>query len=366
MRHLLKMTEASQALIVLPSRDLQEDIAFFKSIGFLQDKIYPADNPIVSIMSGHSLTIQLDKDATNLPAVIHILTSAPELITQGGQTELSGPNGTKIKILPKKNIALVPPSQQKFEVNRLKQNSPWIVGRAGMLYRDLIPSRLGGAMIASHIHILNEGPVPDMVHYHNVKFQLIFCYRGWVKVLYEDQGEPITLYPGDCVIQPPEIRHRVVESGDGLQVIEIGVPASHMTSADHKMELPNKEFRPEREFDGQKFVYHKAGSGVWKPWRMEGYEFNDTGVTEATKGVANVIIVRPQAESVLYSSESTHDFDIHFAFLLRGNMELSVEGNEMCVLGEGDAFTLPSKTKYEYSNASKDLKLLEVSLPKVQ
>ena len=70
--------------------------------------------------------------------------------------------------------------------------------------------RLGGSIIASHIRIPDGGPVPDMVHYHTVGFQLIYCYKGWVDVLYEDQGnEMMRLSAGDCVIQPPEIRHRV-------------------------------------------------------------------------------------------------------------------------------------------------------------
>ena len=57
-----------------------------------------------------------------------------------------------------------------------------------MLYRDLIPDRLGGsAIVASHIRIQEGGPVGDSVHYHEVGFQLIFCYKGWVEVVYEDQ-----------------------------------------------------------------------------------------------------------------------------------------------------------------------------------
>ena len=38
-----------------------------------------------------------------------------------------------------------------------------------MLYRDLIPDRLGGsAIVASHIRIPEGGPVGDSVHYHKV------------------------------------------------------------------------------------------------------------------------------------------------------------------------------------------------------
>ena len=40
--------------------------------------------------------------------------------------------------------------------------------------------------------------------FSQVGFQLIFCYRGWVEVVYEDQGAPFVLHAGDCVIQGPE------------------------------------------------------------------------------------------------------------------------------------------------------------------
>jgi len=72
-------------------------------------------------------------------------------------------------------------------------------GRAGMLYRDLIPSRLGGRYIASHITIPDGGPVSDWVHYHRILVQMIFVRRGWVRVVYEGEGEPFVMHTGDHV-----------------------------------------------------------------------------------------------------------------------------------------------------------------------
>ena len=88
--------------------------------------------------------------------------------------------------------------------------SEWIAGRAGMMYRDLIPDRVGGKVIASHIRLLEDGPVADYVHYHKVEFQMIYCLKGRIEVVYEDQGPPFWLEAGDCVVQPPEIRHCVL------------------------------------------------------------------------------------------------------------------------------------------------------------
>ena len=55
-----------------------------------------------------------------------------------------------------------PRTAHAFVVRRLQDKTPWVIGRAGMQYRDLIPGRLGGSIIASHIRVPVAGPVPDM------------------------------------------------------------------------------------------------------------------------------------------------------------------------------------------------------------
>ncbi len=183
-------------------------------------------------------------------------------------------------------------------------------------------------------------------------------------MVYEDQGKPFVLYARDCVIQPPEIPHRILESGDDLQVIEIGVPAHHMTTGDHHMTLPTSVFRPEREFNGQKFCHFKMGVTInWLPWTLDGFEYCDTGIATATKRVASVFIIRPIANCCHPKSQSKHSFGIHFTFVLKGKMVITVKEEESQALCEGDAFTLPSNKWYEYTDCSVDLKLLEVSLP---
>jgi len=169
----------------------------------------------------------------------------------------------------------------------------WQTGRAGMEYRDLLPSRRGGAVIASHIRIRNGGLVPDYVHYHEVEFQMIYCKSGWVKVVYEDQGDPFILQAGDCVLQPPTIRHRVLECSDGLEVVEVGCPAEHRTLVDHELELPNSTCNPNRLFAGQRFVRHQVAQALWEPWTVDGFESRDLGMAAATQGLADARVVRP-------------------------------------------------------------------------
>lgn len=356
------MSATSQARIVLPSADLNADMDFLIGLGFRLDQIFPADDPATAILSGHGLNLCLDKNAPAAPATIHILTDEPETIHPEKQTLLA-PNGTQYLILPLTNHLNIPATVHSFEVRSMQDGDSWVIGRAGMLYRDLVPNRLGGSMIASHIRIPEGGPVPDQVHFHTIGFQLIYCLKGWVKLVYEGQGAPFVLHAGDCVTQPPEIRHRVLEASDGLEVIEIGVPADHITTLDHEMELPTADDYPNREYQGQGFCHHHQQEAEWKPWKIEGFNFRDTGVHEATKGLAAVEVARV-ADSNALPQNSAHEMDILFTYILSGTLDLQVEGEGKHSLKANDAFVIPPGVGYVFSAASEDLELLEVALPK--
>ena len=347
------------AELVQSTPDLSADMKFLEGIGFRLDQIFPSDDPAVALMSGHSMHIRLDRNA-DVPAGNVQLVSMDVAKGFSDQEDLIAPNGTVYKFHLKTRDFVIPPAVSHFEVRRLQDNDSWVIGRAGMQYRDLIPDRLGGSIIASHIRIPEGGPVPDMVHYHTIGFQLIFCYKGWVKVAYEDQGEPFTLNAGDCVTQPPEIRHRVLEVSDHLEVIEIGVPAVHMTTIDHELELPTKTFNPEREFQGQRFCHHLQEGADWKPWRIPGFDSRNTGIDGATKGIASVHVARLNGSEV---QASHHDCEILFSFVMQGNVELQAEQQQVKQLTAGDTFVIPPRLKYQFQNGSADLEILEVALP---
>lgn len=352
------MTEI-RAEVLLATADLRKDLPFFtKVLGMRMDMIYPADNPSVAVFSGHGLRVRLDQSAETAPGHLRILTDAPDALA-GGERTLTSPGGTHVTIDELNPPLVLPATQHAFVVRRLADQAPWVIGRAGMAYRDLVPSRLGGAIIASHIRV-PDGKVPDMVHFHKVGFQLIFCINGWVDVLYEDQGGVRRLTAGDCFIQPPRIRHRVLEAGNDIEVIEIGVPADHITEIDHEMTLPTPDLRPDREWDGQRFVHNLAKGADWQPFRQPGYICRDTTIGANTKGVAGVQVVRRGAGAPI---ATRHDSDILFGFVMGGQMTLEGEGKEPFRLSRGDAFVTPPGMVTSWSDPSEDLELLEVSLP---
>ena len=352
------MTE-TRAEIRLPTSELRDDLPFYmKVLKMRLDMIYPADNPEVAVLSGHGLRLRIEKGAKEAPGTLRILTEDPDGFAEG-KRELTAPNGTRIEIDELNPPLVLPATQHAFVVRRLADQAPWVIGRAGMMYRDLVPSRRGGAMIASHIRV-PDGKVPDMVHFHKVGFQLIFCIKGWVDVLYEDQGGLRRLHAGDCFIQPPQIRHRVVESGEGIEVIEIGVPAEHVTEIDHSMTLPNDKLDPDREWDGQRFVHDIGAKGEFRPFRLPGFVARDTSIHANTKGVASVMVARPDGGETRWTR---HEGDILFTFVMAGGMTLEGEGKEPYRLSPGDAFVIPPGMATRYAEPTVDLQLLEVTLP---
>ena len=351
--------DAIRAELRLPTADLRGDLGFFgKVLGMRLEMIYPADDPAVAVLSGHGVRIRLERGLDAGPGHLHIRTDEPGFA--GGAAALTAPGGTVITIGPLDPPLVLPPTDHAFVVRRLADGAPWVIGRAGMEYRDLVPSRLGGAMIASHIRIPDGGPVPDMVHFHKVGFQLIFCIAGWVDVLYEDQGGLRRLTPGDCFIQPPEIRHRVMEASDGIEVIEIGIPAEHVTEIDHDMTLPTPHLRPDRTWQGQRFVHNLARDALWQPFRLPGYEARDTTIAEATGGIAGVQVVRRGTGAPQWAR---HDADILFGFVLSGGVTLEGEGKDPFALARGDAFVIPPGMATRWADPTDDVEMLEVSLP---
>lgn len=349
---------ASQAQLLIPVQDLTSEMDFFIVFGFRLEQIYPADDPAVAVLSGHGLQLRLDRAAVGAPPVLHLLSDHPEEFP----TLTTSPGGTQMVLRAQTYQLHFPPTAHHFEVRRLADADAWVIGRAGMLYRDLVPNRLRGSMIASHIRIPEGGPVPDMVHYHTIGFQLIYCLQGWVKLVYEDQGPPFILHAGECVTQPPEIRHRVLEASDGLEVIEIGVPADHMTTIDHTLELPTDTYRPERKFQGQRFCRHQLAEAVWQPWRITGFEYRDTGVEVATAGMADVKVIRNSSTDIGLA-QLGHTQDILFTFVLAGSTTLIADDQPDHPLTPGDAFVIPPNWSYQLSNCSEDLEFIEISLP---
>jgi len=351
------------AEMLLTCNNLNETLQFFiDKLGFKMESIAPAEKPSLAVISGYGIRIRLEPGNNPDPGSINLLCSKPASVADG-KLKLTAPNGTIVNLIeanPSLNIQKV---KQTFLLTKMKTSDQWSEGRAGMWYRDLIPDRQGGYAVASHIRILDGGPVPDYVHYHKILFQMIYCYKGWARLVYEDQGEPFVIEPGDCVLQPPQIRHQVLESSPGMEVIELTCPADHETCVDHEIKLPTSSADSERLFNGQHFIRHVAAKAEWKPWRIAGFEARDIGIASATDGLAGVQVAHPVGQ--LQPEFVSHDADLLFMFLLNGSAELNCDQMDSELLTAGDSFIIPGALKHSLSECSEDMDVLEVALPAV-
>jgi quercetin dioxygenase-like cupin family protein len=178
-----------------------------------------------------------------------------------------------------------------------------------------------------------------------------------VRVVYEDQGAPLVMNPGDLVLQPPAIRHRVLESSARLEVIEISCPALHETWADHELPLPNARLAPERSFVGQRFLRHVAADAAWTPFL--GGEAQQTAMRDATGGLADARVVRCNSSSQF----GAHDGELVFGFALQGRARLRFEGDHL--LTAGTAFVIPPGEPWALDAPTPDFRLLHVTTARI-
>jgi quercetin dioxygenase-like cupin family protein len=346
------------AEIVLPCADFNRSLEFYtEQLGFRVEMIFPADAPVVAVVSGYGTTLRLEQSNETQPLTLRLIGDFADEAAR----EIHSPDGVRVVLIDADSPIEIPDAAQEFVLSRNDDENSWSEGRAGMQYRDLIPGRLSGRFVASHIRIPEGGEIPDYVHFHKVRFQMIYCISGWARLVYENQGAPFLMRAGDCVLQPPEIRHRVLESSAKFEVLEIGCPAIHETFADHDLNLPNETVALDKIYGNQRFLHHSSENSVWEKSEYESLESRDTGIADATDNLADVRVFRAVSETRF---SVKHSGEFLFFFVLEGNLKL--EGEQTTIeLTKGDSFVVPSDTEF-FIDAESGLEMIRVCLPAEQ
>ena len=131
----------------------------------------------------------------------------------------------------KAKTATKKPAKQTFVVSHHNEKDFEPGLRAYAKYRDLGIAPATAGMVQAHVIRLIPPCDPAEVskrHYHNVDFQMVYVLKGWMKGEYEGQGE-ITFREGSCWIQPPRIKHTVLDYSDDCELLEIILPAEFDT-----------------------------------------------------------------------------------------------------------------------------------------
>jgi len=103
--------------------------------------------------------------------------------------------------------------------------------RPNAKYRDLGMSKATNGMVQAHV--IRMIPPCDLKevskrHYHDVDLQMVYVLRRWIKSEFEGEGE-VTMREGSCWLQPPRIKHRVLDYSDDCELLEIILPANFET-----------------------------------------------------------------------------------------------------------------------------------------
>lgn len=119
---------------------------------------------------------------------------------------------------------------QSFTVSHLKEGAFEEGFRAYAQYRDLGIAEATNGLARAHVIKLVPPCVPEEVskrHTHDVKFQMIYVLKGWMKGEYNGREE--TMREGSCWLQPPNIKHTVLDYSDDCELLEIIIPADFDT-----------------------------------------------------------------------------------------------------------------------------------------
>ena len=121
---------------------------------------------------------------------------------------------------------------QFFRVSHHSEEDFEIGLRRYAKYRDLGMAKATGGMVQAHVIRFVPPCRPEEVsklHYHDVEFQMVYVLKGWIKTELEGQGVHV-MRPGSAWLQPPKIKHKVLDYSDDAEVLEVILPADFETT----------------------------------------------------------------------------------------------------------------------------------------
>lgn len=131
----------------------------------------------------------------------------------------------------RKPVRSAPRPPQRFVVSHHRDEDFAPGLRSYAHYRDLGIAEATHGLAQAHV-IRLVGPCDpaevSKLHYHDIEFQMVYVLKGWVKAEFDGEGA-ITMQVGSCWIQPPRIRHMILDYSDDCELLEIILPAQFDT-----------------------------------------------------------------------------------------------------------------------------------------
>ncbi len=120
--------------------------------------------------------------------------------------------------------------KQVFNVSHLATSGFKEGLRSYAKYRDLGMAKATGGLLQAHVIKMVPPCKPEVVskrHFHDVDVQMIYVLKGWIRSEFE--GREVTLRQGSAWLQPPRIKHTVLDYSDDCEMLEIILPAEFKT-----------------------------------------------------------------------------------------------------------------------------------------
>ena len=120
---------------------------------------------------------------------------------------------------------------QTFAVSHHREQDFAVGLRRYAQYRDLGMAKVTNGMVQAHVIRFVPPCDPQEVaklHFHDVDLQMIYVLKGWIKTELEGAGAHV-MRAGSCWLQPPRIRHKVLDYSDDCELLEIITPADFET-----------------------------------------------------------------------------------------------------------------------------------------
>jgi quercetin dioxygenase-like cupin family protein len=127
--------------------------------------------------------------------------------------------------------AVSPRRKQTFTVSHHREQDFDRGLRRYAHYRDLGTAKATNGMVQAHVIRFVPPCEPKEVsklHYHEVDFQMVYVLKGWIKTELAGEGTHV-MRAGSCWLQPPRIKHKVLDYSDDCEVLEIVLPAEFKT-----------------------------------------------------------------------------------------------------------------------------------------
>jgi mannose-6-phosphate isomerase-like protein (cupin superfamily) len=121
---------------------------------------------------------------------------------------------------------------QKFVVSHLDPKDFKTDGlRNYAQYRDLgVKDATHGLAVAHVVKFIGpcDPKVVSKMHLHKAEFQMIYVLKGSMTTEFDGHGVH-TMKAGDSWLQPPSIKHKVLNYSDDCEVLEIVMPGNFKT-----------------------------------------------------------------------------------------------------------------------------------------